>query len=57
MKLKDVLLGTVFVIVVFAILFCFLWYATSAEVWYYGEHTAECDNSEDCGCYEKLVNE
>lgn len=30
-------------------------YATSAEVWYAGEHTSGCDGSQDCGCYKKLL--
>jgi hypothetical protein len=37
-------------------MFCLMMYATSAEVWYAGEHTAGCDGSQECGCYKKLVS-
>ena len=32
-----------------------LWWSTSPEVWYAGEHTSGCDFTENCGCYEKLL--
>ena len=52
---KELFVGIVATII-FAVLFTLaIFYATSAEVWYAGEHTAGCDNSEDCGCYEKLI--
>ena len=46
-----VLMGSLVVIGMFAAVM----YATSAEVWYAGEHTEGCDGSQDCGCYKKLV--
>ena len=56
-KIKELLIGTIATII-FAVLFTLaIFYATSAEVWYASKHTAGCDNSDDCGCYEKLVNE
>ena len=33
----------------------FLTYATSAKVWYADEHTANCNNTQKYGCYEKLL--
>jgi hypothetical protein len=36
-------------------MFAAIWYATSAEVWHAGEHTADCDGSGSCGCYKKLL--
>jgi hypothetical protein len=51
MKLKEVFIA----LAITAVLFGLLMYATSAKVWYAGEHTAECDGSADCGCYEKLL--
>lgn len=36
-------------------MFALAMYATSAEVWYAGEHTAGCDGSQECGCYKKLI--
>ena len=30
-------------------------YATSAEVWYAGEHTASCNGADNCGCTAELV--
>lgn len=28
-------------------------YGTSAEVWNAGEHTAGCDGTQNCECYER----
>lgn len=28
-------------------------YGTSAEVWNAGEHTAGCDGTQNCDCYER----
>lgn len=30
-------------------------YVTSPEYWYAGMHTDGCDGSDNCGCYEKLL--
>lgn len=46
-----VLMGSLVVIGMFAAVM----YATSAEVWYAGEHTEGCDGSQKCGCYKKLL--
>ena len=52
---KELFVGIIATIV-FAVIFTLaIFYATSAKVWYAGEHTIGCDNSEDCGCYEKLT--
>jgi hypothetical protein len=50
-NIGAVLLGSLVMIGMFAAVM----YATSAEVWYAGEHTKGCDGSQDCGCYEKLL--
>jgi hypothetical protein len=31
-------------------------YATSSEVWYAGEHTADCNRTDSCGCFEYLTS-
>ena len=36
-------------------MFAAVMHATSAEVWYAGEHTEGCDGSQNCGCYKKLL--
>lgn len=46
-----VLMGSLVVIGMFAAVM----HATSAEVWYAGEHTEGCDGSLNCGCYKKLL--
>ena len=43
------------VLLISAVLFGVLMYATSAETWYAGMHIAGCDGSQDCGCYKKLL--
>lgn len=53
--MKDFLMGALAVIL-FAVAFAgAVLYATSAEVWYAGEHTAGCDGTDNCGCYERLT--
>jgi hypothetical protein len=46
-----VLMGSLVVVGMFAAIM----HATSAEVWYAGEHTEGCNGSLDCGCYKKLL--
>lgn len=36
-------------------MYAILWWSTSPEVWYAGKHTSGCDLTENCGCYEKLL--
>jgi hypothetical protein len=55
MKIKDFIIGALAVILLFAATFATIWWATSPEVWNAGEHTAGCDMTEDCGCYENLM--
>lgn len=31
-------------------------YATSAKVWYAGEHTADCNGSDNCGCCYSIMS-
>ena len=50
-KVGAVLMGSLVVVGMFAAVM----HATSAKVWYAGEHTEGCDGSQDCGCYEKLL--
>ena len=54
-KVKDFLLGALFVIVLSVIMGGCLYHATSPEVWYAGEHTEGRDGTDNCGCYEKLI--
>ena len=54
-KVKDFLLGTIAVIVLSLIAVGCVHYATSPEAWYSGSHTEGCNETNDCGCYEKLI--
>jgi hypothetical protein len=54
-KVGAILMGSLVVVVVWGVMFAAIWYATSAEVWHAGEHTEDCDGSQDCGCYKKLL--
>lgn len=54
-KVKDFLLVTIAVIVMSIAAVACMYYATSPEVWYTGEHTKDCNGTNDCGCYEKLI--
>ena len=31
-------------------------YATSAEVWYAGEHIASCNGADNCGCCYSIMS-
>lgn len=53
--MKDFLMGTLAAVVFVAVIVWAILYATSAEVWYAGEHTAGCDGTDSCGCYERLT--
>lgn len=53
--MKDFLMGTLATVAFAAAIIWAIFYGTSAEVWYAGEHTAGCDMTEDCGCYERLT--
>jgi hypothetical protein len=56
-KVKDFLLGALFVIVLSVVMGGCLWYGTSAEVWYAGMHDSECETSGygNCGCYDRFM--
>jgi hypothetical protein len=54
-KLKKAILAVFVYVILQALTIAAMWYGTSAEVWYAGMHTATCDNSQDCGCYAKLI--
>lgn len=57
-KVKDFLLGALFVIVLSVIMGGCLYHATSPESWYAGMHDAECENTlrgEKCHCYERFI--
>lgn len=54
-KVKDFLSGLLFVIILTVAMGGCIYYCTSDKVWYAGEHTINCDGSDDCGCYEKLL--
>ena len=47
-NIVEVIIGSVLVAVITMAL---IMYGTSDKVWYAGEHTAGCDTSENCGCY------
>lgn len=54
--MKDYLIATLAVIVFMAVFVGAFLYATSAKVWYAGEHTAGCNGTDNCGCYERLTS-
>ena len=54
-KVKDFLLGALLVIVLSVVMGGCLYHCTSAEYWYAGMHTEGCDGTDNCGCYEKLI--
>lgn len=54
-KVKDFLFGALFIIVLSAVMGGCVWYGTSAEVWYAGEHTEGCNGTDNCCCHEKLI--
>ncbi|MBR1951465.1 MAG: hypothetical protein IKA32_02755 [Lentisphaeria bacterium] len=54
--MKEIISGIIAGCIFAALFFGMVWYGTSAEVWYAGEHTAGCDGTEHCGCYERLVS-
>ena len=51
----DFLLGTIAVITLSLIAVGCVHYATSSKAWYAGSHTEGCNGTNDCGCYEKLI--
>lgn len=53
--MKNIILHAVAVGILAVAMGGCLWCATSAEYWYAGEHTEGCNNSDNCGCYEKLL--
>ena len=57
--LKEALQLTIFSVVMGALMFCFIWYATSPEVWYANMHDSECESTlesaENCGCYDRFL--
>ena len=54
-KVKDFIVGAIAVIIFAVVMGGCLYHCTSAEYWYAGEHTEGCDGTDNCGCYEKLV--
>lgn len=54
-KVKDFILVTVAVVVISIVAVGCVHYATSPETWYAGSHTEGCNGTNDCGCYEKLI--
>jgi hypothetical protein len=53
--MKKAILYALFWLLFSTAFFGGLMYATSAKCWYAGEHTKGCNNSDDCGCYKKLL--
>lgn len=54
-RMKEFLVGVIVTIAFTAIIGGCLYHATSPEVWYAGMHTEGCDGTDNCGCYEKLI--
>lgn len=54
--MKDFLTGALAAVIFTAAFVGAIFYATSAKVWHAGEHTAGCNGTDNCGCYERLVS-
>jgi hypothetical protein len=54
-KMKKALREAAFMFLLAAVTAGVVLYATSAKVWYAGEHTADCNRGDNCGCAAKLV--
>ena len=54
-EMKKALKEALFMLLLAAATVSFALYATSAEVWYAGEHTASCNGADNCDCTAELV--
>lgn len=53
--MKDYIYCALAVLGFCALLLFAVLYGTSDKAWYAGKHTAGCDGTDNCGCYERLV--
>lgn len=53
--MKNILIHALATVVFAAAIVWAILHATSAEAWYAGQHTAGCDGTDACGCYERLI--
>lgn len=53
--MKEFILGTLWAIFIAVFIVAVVFYGTSADAWYAGEHTSGCDRTDNCGCYAELI--
>lgn len=53
--MKETILSILGTILFFVIIIAMLKFAFSPEVMCAGEHMKGCDGTNNCGCYEKLI--
>ena len=54
--MKKALIETAALVMLAAMTAGFVMYATSAEVWYADEHTANCNGADNCGCCYSIMS-
>jgi hypothetical protein len=55
-KMKKALREAAFMFLLAAVTAGVVLYATSAKVWYAGEHTADCNRGDNCGCCYSITS-
>ena len=52
---SETFLGIIASIIICILLFLVFLWATAPEQWYANMHTEGCNGTNNCGCYEKLI--
>ena len=57
--LKEAFTLIIFSVIIMAMMYGCIWYATSPEVWYANMHDSKCESAlnpeEDCSCYKRFL--
>lgn len=54
---KELMFSLFFSCIVTLLFFMAILYGTSAESWFADEHDSKCEMIENCGCYNRFINE
>ena len=54
--MKDYILSALVVLMFIAVFVFAVLFGTSADVWSAGKHDSKCDQTDNCGCYERLTS-
>lgn len=54
-RMKEFIVGVIATVIFAVTVGGCLYHCTSPEYWYAGMHTEGCDGTDNCGCYEKLI--